>query len=516
MLAAITGRHRDRVINSPVGVSEAPLALNDSVRLLEAAAQTFVETRVEPRLRVVAADVTEDGPRRGAHEQPNAPPKATRLELGPMAASLSEEVEEKLGFMLLQDGLITAQQLAQALDAQAASGHLLGRVLLDQKAVTPAQLESAIHAQNKGERPSTARILARLGVPPHHIQAIVDREQQTHETLPAIMRDWGFLSEEGVARTIAIQNNLPYFPRTEIDNIALTSLRARNIAVTDYRGFVPIAFKDDGKRGRIAVLIPDRNLRSPATSEFKNYDCAFMIASSNTIQTIYRRYFANTGEKVDALIKEYNDALAQKEDLSRSPIPLTLFMALLRHACYSGASDLQLFPSHDIGVVKIKIDGRWELLKVVSLDMLSRLFAVMRNNMLDKTSDEKLNQGFTDTALVMATDKDEQAQALREQYSDIIDRYVFRVEVGNPIQNGKTVTVRVNDRQATASDLSQLGLDAKTLKKLRDMSRANSNVRSMRDPALRHSGRLEIARATSPAEKRGMTYPAPTIARGHA
>ncbi len=396
------------------------------------------------------------------------------MELGALAPSSPAATLEKLGDLLIGRQLITPRQLESALERQSVSGHLLGRILLEQGAVTAEQLAQALDAQHGG-KPATADILARLGMPVHQIRATLHRQRTFRHPLTRIMRDWGYLSQEAVAKAIAIEAGLEYFPWAEIDNIAIESLRANGIGLSEFKGFVPVAFAQDGRRGSIAVLIPDRNRMNAASSEFRQHRCTFMVGSSETIQIIYRKYFAATAEVVAKLLDQHNQALANREDLSKSAIYQDLVMALLRHACYAGASDIQLFPSHDVGMIKLKVDGVWDIFQVVSLELLALLYGVVRNTMLNGVNDAKIAEGFTDCALDLNTDKDEQAQALRSRYADIIDRYVFRVELGNSVQ-GRTMTIRANDKESTAADLHQLGLDQKTLQRLKAYIRSKSGV----------------------------------------
>jgi nucleoside-diphosphate-sugar epimerase len=64
------------------------------------------------------------------------------------------EMEEKrfrLGEMLVRRGLVSEQDVAQALAAQAASGQPLGQVLVGQGLISPAQLAAALREQQGRE-----------------------------------------------------------------------------------------------------------------------------------------------------------------------------------------------------------------------------------------------------------------------------------------------------------------------------------------------------------------------------
>jgi len=95
--------------------------------------------------------------------------------------------------------------------------------------------------------------------------------------------------------------------------------------------------------------------------------------------------------------------------------------------------------------------------------------------MIEGVNDEALNSGFTECALDLGVSHGEETGSLRRRYADIVERYVFRVEIGNSVQ-GKTVTIRINDTQATAADLSQLGFDPLTLARLKAYIKTRNGV----------------------------------------
>lgn len=385
---------------------------------------------------------------------------------------------ERIGDLMVMRNLIRPEQRDMALERQNASGHLFGRVALDMQLVTVSQLQQVIDEQNGNKRPTTRAVLARLGMAEHAIRATLARAKEFGHPLPQIMRDWGGLSQEAVAKAIAIEHGIEYFPFTEIDNIPISTLRAFDIAVDDFSGYVPIGYKGGvaGKRGEIVLLISHPKDMSAATSEFKAHRCEFLVASPTSIQVVYRRYFAQTATKFEEMYQQYKKAVGEQEDVSHSTIFLDLLMALLRHACYCGASDIQMFPTHDVAIIKLRIDGVWDIFKVIPTELLDSLFGVMRNNMFgNNVQDDGLRTGFTDTSLQLNSDQDEGMAALRKAYGDIVERYVFRVEVGNSIQK-RTLTIRINDKESTTADVRQLGLDPRTLDRLNAYVRTKSGV----------------------------------------
>jgi hypothetical protein len=124
-----------------------------------------------------------------------------------LAAALPTPGRMRLGELLVHSGSITQTQLADALARQARSGQLLGRVLIDQTALKPEDLAQAVQRLFSGFMTSR-EILQRMGMPNHHIQIALERQKQFHEPLSEVMRDWGLLSQEQVAKVIAIEHGL--------------------------------------------------------------------------------------------------------------------------------------------------------------------------------------------------------------------------------------------------------------------------------------------------------------------
>ncbi len=391
-----------------------------------------------------------------------------------LAAALPTPGRMRLGELLVHSGSITQTQLADALARQARSGQLLGRVLIDQTALKPEDLAQAVQRLFSGFMTSR-EILQRMGMPNHHIQIALERQKQFHEPLSEVMRDWGLLSQEQVAKVIAIEHGLDFLPWSEIDDVPIESLLDSEIRLEEFRGFVPIALVRAHPRVRISIVISDIRSIAEATSQFRDYECHFHVASSATCQVLYRRHFARTAAALTDLMERHFLALRLREDLTQSGLYQDMFMALLRHACYTGASDLCLYRSHRIGMIKLKTDGIWALLRSVPTDLLDQMIGVMRNSLLSGVADEKLLCGFTECSLDLNTSRNEHAVRIRDRYADIVERYVFRVEIGNAVQ-GKTVTIRINDRQSTAVELNQLGFDTRTLHLLLAYMRSRSGV----------------------------------------
>jgi type II secretory ATPase GspE/PulE/Tfp pilus assembly ATPase PilB-like protein len=388
---------------------------------------------------------------------------------------------------LVTAGVLSAARRDAALEEQAGSGDLLGQILVDAGHVDRSTLARYLWRQY-GAQPSTAAVLARIGLPSHHIDVAMRRQQQFHETLHDIMGDWGLLTPEAVARAIAIEHQLRYLPGSRIDQIDASALQRRSLVPDTWTGHVPIALEAGAPRDRLTIAIADLREIAPATRLYRDYDCQFVVASPATCQTIHRRHFARTEQTVDRLLSACLEVVGSAGNLStvaagggitayrrEEPPAPALLMALLRHACYLGASDLSLHRSPAMALIRLKVDGVWQLFRAIPEGLCDALFGVMRNTLLRGIQDERLNAGFTDCAIDLQSGQDAHSRQLRQQNPDIADRHIFRVALGNAI-HGRTMTIRINDRHAIATDIEQLGFDGATLHCLRAVLRARSGV----------------------------------------
>lgn len=304
-------------------------------------------------------------------------------------------------------------------------------------------------------------ILAELGVKPSYVQIATRRAEQTGEPLARIMRDFDFLSGEGVAKAVSMQTRFPYFSAEDAEQIDSNSLK--NVQVREYKGFVPVGRDVSGK---LLVAVPDGSQVSSAQNAFYNYKTQIVIASEHTIQTVYRRYFANTEQAFDKAVEEFTaiNAGGKAEDDERAiGLLREIYFALLRHACYSGASDLYLHRSEYIGIVRLKLNGVGQIFRTIDLSLYDRLLnKLVQDN--TKADDLRLKPK---EAIVEFTEDD------KLKYPDLAQRFNFRLELTES-RGIRSAVIRILDKNASATELENLGFDEETYKALAKASRTST------------------------------------------
>ena len=297
-------------------------------------------------------------------------------------------------------------------------------------------------------------ILTEIGVKPAHVRMSLQRAESTGEPLSQIMRDFGFLTGEQVAYAVSKQTNFPYYPNTELDTLRVEDLA--NIVLGEYRRFVPVSREADGT---LVVAVPDDNIINEARNHFFLEKTRIVIASESTIQTVYRKYFANTELAFDEAVTAFMRALMSSKTEENPGLVRDVFGALLRHSCYSGASDLYMFKSEYVGLIKLKINGVGQMFRSIDSELYDRLLTKL---VTENTKVEDLRKTPKESIIEFSEDD-------KKRYEDIVTRFGFRLELTES-RGIRNAVVRLLDRQSSATELDKLGLDAHTLSVIKRMS----------------------------------------------
>lgn len=324
-----------------------------------------------------------------------------------------------------------------------------------------AQGQPSLNSSSQGlER--MKEILLEMGVKPAHVHVAIARAKETDEPLAQIMRDFGFLSGEQVADAVSRQSGLEYFPDTAVDQIDRTQLEG--LSIKDFRGYCPVGRDADG---RLMLAVPDASGANEAQNTFFQHRPRLVIASEHTIQTVYRRYFANTEALVDQAIGNFMDNVAtgrkKDEDEFSSGYVRDVLFALLRHACYAGASDIYLFQSEYVGVVKLKVNGVGAIFRTLDIELYAR---VLNKLIAENTKAEELRREPKDTFINFNDDD-------RRRLPDIVNRWGFRLELAET-RGKRTAVMRLIDRNSAATDVDKLGFDEESFRYIKAVSNTSN------------------------------------------
>jgi type II secretory ATPase GspE/PulE/Tfp pilus assembly ATPase PilB-like protein len=306
------------------------------------------------------------------------------------------------------------------------------------------------------------RILREIGVPESHIQISLQRARLTGEMLHAIMRDFGFLGPEQVAEVVSRQSGLAYTPPSIVDEADADLADIVNLSA--YEGFCPVRMLANGN---MLVIAPDTNALNNAQNTLFRHSLEFRIASEHTVQTLYRRFFARTDREFDKVAERFYELVGVEDDPESSQALQRVYWALLRHACYTGASDLYIHKTEqNVGVLRLKLNGVGTLFRTITAELFERL---MRKVIMEaQVKEEDLAKGPRD-AVLNISDND------RRVNSDIASRFTFRLSLADS-RNGRSVVMRVLDNQSSVSKIEHLGFNPATLNSLRRMTDAPTGL----------------------------------------
>lgn len=329
---------------------------------------------------------------------------------------------------------------------------------------------------NDGMRQRTEEALRKLGVKEKHIRIALDRVADSNESLTTVMGDFGFVTGEKVAQVLSLVHNLPYFRDSDVAGLDAAALS--QITLKTFEGFAPVGFDPTTKD--LTVVIPTFGLVNEVKNRFRDYRVHFKFASEVTVNAVYKRYFARSREALEHAVQGYMKGLRNEEANLRNSITASgsegslrsVWRALVRHACYAGASDIYLTSTPTRGVVMMKISGQLDLVRSVDLKLFNGL---MQRLVQDDGKPEDVKKAPRDTRLKFEDEED------KRELADILDRFGFRVSLTETRGRLKAV-IRLNDRQGAAASVESLGFDKKTLDTLKRLTDSASGLIIMTGP----------------------------------
>lgn len=302
-----------------------------------------------------------------------------------------------------------------------------------------------------------------MGVKSSHVHIALRRAKQTGEPLAQIMRDFGFLSGEGVAQAVSRHTKFGYFSASQVDDIDKKALQ--DLELGDFQHYVPVGLEPDGT---LVLAVPDASVVVQAKNAFHQRRTRIVIASEHTIQTVFRKYFANTERAFDESVARYarmQQARIRGDDESAIGVIRDIYFALLRHACYSRASDLYLYKSEFVGIVRLKINGVGTIFRTLDNELYDRL---LNKLVQDNTKADELRIRPKES-VVELTEEDKKA------YPDLAQRFGFRMELAES-RGVRTAVIRILDKDSAATDLDKLGFNSFTYNALRKVSKTPTGL----------------------------------------
>src|SRR6202158_2802353 len=284
--------------------------------------------------------------------------------------------------------------------------------------------------RTRGAADELERRLIAAGVKPAHLQSA--RRLAEFEAIPLAraLRDLGVASSEQLARALAQASGLQY-----VSFIELMSHDYRSVArlkVASPLAGLPLSL--NGNCLRIAMADADGEI----AVDFMAYQLEVCIASTRALRHAYRRNFTHTEDLYRALAAETRTT--QSPDHTLYP---KLLIALLRHACYIAAPDVQLHVMGESGIVRLVVDGVGQIFDVLAAKAVHALYNVTLRA-TGKNEDQLQKHIFGDASFAEAGLADE---LVRREFDELRSEYDFRMNFGRA-KSGVTLSVRILARDA--------------------------------------------------------------------
>ena len=378
----------------------------------------------------------------------------------PSVVNTEDTLRIRLGEILVDKHWITPAQLDEALRQLPVADMSLGEYMVDKGLLTADQVQQALQEQKEKNR-DLPTLFARAGLTPQQVRQL-ELRLEGGEELVDIVRDLGYASDDTVVRVQSTFYGFDPLLAEQARELDLSSYLELGLNAT-MQPYVPVDY--DADTNELSVAISRIQHRNDAENYFRDQfrglghplqNVHFRLASSTTIQGIFFRWFSNTGQTLLERLRECDKTLAYEhvadEDKDNKSLAATRQLAfdMLRHAAYSGASDIHLEKTDKAGYVLFRLDGERQRFAPMSLKTYEALLNLL-SSMARVTNEDIMTRlmvegGFQHLDLGGASD----------EVRDIFKRWNFRLQFGRAVK-GDTVVIRLLDGQSTVADWDQIG-----------------------------------------------------------
>jgi type IV pilus assembly protein PilB len=347
----------------------------------------------------------------------------------------------KIGDLLVKDGLITAEQLQEALAVQKKQQLYmpLGEVCVDLNFISRAQLKKTLSVHQK--RISIGELLSNLGlVTPEQVQQCLAEQKSSGKKLGQVLVEKGFLNEKALISALNMQLGVPKItPHPSLIDKSL--LKGVNEAFLRKNEALP-AFKQGNE---LTVLMSDPLNENAIRDLEKFFACKIQpaIASAEEIQNaITQCYRADPGTASGSMREPQKDLIIGQTDLSAETGDTTIGIVnyIISDAFKERASDIHI-ESQEKGLrVRFRIDGvlyhKTDLPLFMAPSVISRIKVLCGLDIAER----RRHQDGRIEAKVMDKEVDLRVSTYAAVY-------------------GESVVIRILQRQTTLIELDTLGFN---------------------------------------------------------
>lgn len=255
-----------------------------------------------------------------------------------------------------------------------------------------------VPAQGKQQRKRLGDILVEAGViSAQQLQEALSKQKILGKRLGKVLIDTGMTNEDSIATTLAAQMNIPYLNLNEI-TITPEVLTTIPDGIVRSHNLLPVRL--DGNKLQITMVDPlDVFIIDEITFQ-TGYELEVGISPESQVEAAIKHYYGNSESlqnAVDNLAAERKTEVTLDEsffttfDLSggEQNVPIiNLVNTIIQHAINDKASDIHIEPDEEIIRVRYRIDGILNELmkapKTIQSELLSRLKIMAQMDISEK------------------------------------------------------------------------------------------------------------------------------------
>ncbi len=294
------------------------------------------------------------------------------------------------------------------------------------------------------------QVLRHLGLPDNQIRLARLRADLTGEHPAQVLADFGLISGEMVARALSLEHGqMAYFTPADATGVQRACFAALQLEVPDTAGYVPV----DWNGRELTVAVVDGAGLRVAGNALHRLQCRYVFASRQSIRRVWGRCFSDAEQQFDQAVLRFNQASQRTtDDLGGEGNEVRMvLLALLRQACHAGASDIHLYRTGTVGLVRLTVDGVGQVFRMIDETCFERLLTRLIHDARAR-EDELRQAGLREAALELG-----ELQAAPE--GRFLQRFAFRIELGFA-RSGRTAVIRILDRDSDTADFDSLGFAA--------------------------------------------------------
>ncbi|WP_018869143.1 GspE/PulE family protein [Thioalkalivibrio sp. ALgr3] len=374
----------------------------------------------------------------------------------PAAKAPSPRRTRSLGETLVDTGVITEEQLQQALAEQRDSGRKLGRVLTDMGLCTQEDIAGALQEQMRRIR--IGDLLIDYGyIDESQLEQALKRQKETGRKLGQVLVDMELVDRHQIVEVLADQLQVP---RVDLRRYQFDPEVARKLPETLARRLRALPLSE-GRDGILVAMADPTDLfaQDEIARQLGQQPQIAVVAEEDLLATLDRVF--RHSEAISRVAEELSEELARSDyDLDQlveaemkvdAPV-VRLLQTLFEDAVQTGASDIHIEPDDRVLRVRQRIDGILHEHEFKERQIAGALVSRLKIMAGLNISERRLPQDGRFNIRVRDRSIDVRVSTL-------------------PLQNGESVVMRLLDQSTGVLSLDSLGMPEHVLEPLRRLLR---------------------------------------------